>query len=595
MKAAHKLVGVGVCVALVVGLWGVAETVGAKPPEPVPAEPAARAPSSTVGALPIRTATAEAPEPAFTGECGVSVRVVDEAGQPVPEVPVEVRLEPREERTGVETTSTGVAAWDRVACGTSAFVIATAQSGTRSYVRVSHERIIAGEVVDLELDPGLLVTGVVVDAQGRPIEGAWTGYDSDGFTDATGRFTKTVSAQRPSLTVSAEGFRSTTLGAEDLGHPTDLRVVLESTRHIRVTCTGGDPACSSISSLGCQGPEVEDGFLSLMGCEHLPYIDGEAPDYRLCDCPEGVGVVAGGGYEVAFDADTTALTIDLAAGARVTGRLLLDGVPAPGRLSLKPAELGVDLSLADIFSDLHIEVGPDGRFETRVIPEGAWLLSRFQHPALGPFTIPADGEVDLGDIHLTSGGSVEGALLGSVAARQIHSALHVADASAPDVVVMNPLAEPDGTFRASHLSAGTWRIWSPAAPDSVLVVDVEDGVITDGLELSVPDRITVPGAGLVLAFEAPADLDLMKPGRAEVAVTVAEVEAEGPAAEAGVSGGDEVHAWSLPGSPALPEDLEVSAGLHVLHAAHHAVYTQPSRFSLVLDEDSEPVEVVIDR
>jgi len=561
-----------VVVALVMLLTTLGSALSPQPPVPPVDSP------PTIQAT--RMVQDAAPQATHTGECSARVQVVDQDGQPVEDAEVTAQISPEDKRPPALTDIHGNARWDGVACGSTAFYITRSGTGIASFGNASADDILGGTPTVIEWDRGVLVTGTVVDLDDRPIEGAWTNIFRPVFTDANGQFTSRVGGVLNAFTISAEGYRSEVFQLADLDDPTGLRITLEPVRHIRLTCSGPEPACTDLNHIQCTSDSGESVGDSIVGaCSYGPPIAETGPLYRLCACPEGSGTIASAGLTADFDADTTEVRFDLDTGARVTGRLLVDGVPKSPILTAYPAPTQDDVAPTASFEGISIDVGKDGRFDTTALTEGDWMLEPISRMRIGPVTVPAEGTVDLGDLDIGGSGGIEGTATGSDFARMMHSGFYVASANTPDLPVMRSSLEPDGSFRVANVPAGTWRVWAPTAPHHDVEVTVEDGAITDGVTLSLPDTLTLDTLGVTFDIDVPEDLTLAT-DPSELGMFVHSVEPGSPAAAANLPSGAEVLAAALPsvpraeGEPAPP-----------IEALYMAVFARSTTLDLTIDVD----------
>jgi hypothetical protein len=126
-----------------------------------------------------------------------------------------------------------------------------------------------------------------------------------------------------------------------------------------------------------------------------------------------------GRARVQFTPDDAPLVVHLVTPARVVGRIVTQGVPAPGARISVALDVSASLTSGDPFETVVPEVtgGPDGRFEL-ALPRGAVEIRATigNQTVRRPLPVHADGmRVDLGDIDVASGITVTVAYTGDEA------------------------------------------------------------------------------------------------------------------------------------------------------------------------------------
>ncbi len=250
-------------------------------------------------------------------------------------------------------------------------------------------RVGAQEPVDIPLEPGVSIAGVVEDTEGRPVAGARVGWlRRDGLssgsarrrTDAEGRFRISgLAAGSGLLDVGRRGFRSPFARRVELPRDSFVRIVLEEDRPLALLVVDEDdrgvtaatvvwkvadglpgrtrpPGIPTRLTTGADGRVTLEGIPAessarvTVSVEHPEYLRAE----RSWDIGELISMAG-------QDGDTR---IVLESGARIAGVVLTaDGTPAPRvRLTLTTKDLRRSLPAAT-----------DGRFTFRRLPPTARL------------------------------------------------------------------------------------------------------------------------------------------------------------------------------------------------------------------------------
>ncbi len=258
------------------------------------------------------------------------------------------------------------------------------------------------ELGDLELEPGASITGIVVDEEGRPVEGAEVrasggepqrmvslgGWKPDSVTGADGRFVvpDRRRGERVDIVVSAESRRDllpATLPAVEAPNPTPLRVVLE--RGARVAGTVVDPTGAPVANASIRlNIETRLAAGALMSrqskVEHQSQSDA-AGRFRFERASPGIlrlSARADGwigaelsGLEMPPGGELVGLRLVLERGATVTGQVLdAEGQPAAG-VSVRVLEPAAASRLPGVMS---ARTGADGSYVLEEVPPGLRIV-----------------------------------------------------------------------------------------------------------------------------------------------------------------------------------------------------------------------------
>ena len=530
----------------------------------------------------------------FAGDCVVRARVVDVDGEPMADQKVSLWLDPTERRPAARTDAEGQVQWDGVRCGSSGTLHAAGEDGSEASATVDHQSILDGHTMELVLDPGIWMAGVVVDPQGHPIANAsllsLSGPEPV-QTDGEGRFRGRYTGQGGRdgdfwISVSAEGYAAVQEKLEPEVDPEQVRVVLRPVRLIRVRFVNDDA-----------GERYQPSFMQCHGHRADALLTGSCfvrnrGEGLSCSCPEGAGTIEGSGLEEPFDADTTEVTIDLGANALVRGRVLVGGAPHEGYLLAERVSDRLDLSAVALelmhIAGIRVRVDEQGVFSTRSLGPGRWTLRPKLYAELPTmpvpaFEVPESGEVELGELELAGGGRIVGHLEGTSQALSVFREVVVAESAEDRAYVATVYAQENRSFSTDAVPPGRWMVFPRYAPEVAVAVEVTDGADSEDIGIALPDAVRLPGFGL--AFALPDSL-LAEDFELD-ALVVDSVEAGGLAEEAGIASGDRVTGISL---PRMGADLEAggpgSASLAV--GVLSAIRTNPSLLVLELDGTGDP-------
>lgn len=329
---------------------------------------------------------------------------------------------------------------------------------------------LAAETLVLEVRPGVLLAGEIVDPRGRPVAGATVEADvSQARELASSRFELAVTALPAVLAVNAPGFRPRTVRVTKAVEAKALRIVLDAGEQIRGSASSesGEPIGEiklglerfeppSAWTLDEHQLEPEDGAFRL----DLPgpgeyrarlRVDGHRP----VDVPP-FRVDAGESHDLG--------TVVLGRGAGVEGRLVdprtgqgLAGADvrllAVGTAAVEVLRRGEGKRTTSDDGGRFLIAGLDsGRFELRVRRTGSAELVRVVE-------LERDRVSDLGDLALGPGALVGGEVVDRAGEPLAGAEVRFLSASAE---VLEPLAvwstDGRGTFRGDRFAAGDYRV-----------------------------------------------------------------------------------------------------------------------------------------
>lgn len=445
------------------------------------------------------------PAPPEAEPCPVWVSVRDAAGAPVPEAKVQLLV-----RTAHSAHFEGRGSGPDPRTGTDGRVEVEAHCGEgRLIVRAEglapHRREGIDTLVQRELrvvlNVGVRVEGVILDERtGQPIAEARVSSGATSTTsDAAGAYLLRVDpAEVRAIEATAEGYAA---GKERLrlSGPVEavtLDLALSPTRAVQVWCLGQpDDSCAAILPIYCTHPLLPLGELCW-----------EAEGQTRCDCPEGEAAVRGGGAAVLVEDGATEAILDLRfAGGGLRGRTVSAGAPA--RCSLRAVRMPVGmedipLGLAATQSTFS---AADGRFSFVSLKPGNYQLQA-ECGAAGIRMISAgavsDQIVELGDVVLDAGGSIEGVVLDGVtgegAVGQPVVAVLAGDATASGATA---ISGTEGRFTLTGLEEGDYEVILAKRPFAPQRVTVRAGEPVGGVELETGEAALLDENSLQLSTD----------------------------------------------------------------------------------------------
>ena len=336
-------------------------------------------------------------------------------------------------------------------------------------------------------------------------------------------------------------------GADEHGVVDEVEVELAIDRVVQVHCLGQpDEACTGVEPIQCTAPLVPVGT----ACRSQQGV-------TACICPPGAAAVRGGGATVRVEPGESEAWLDLSFGGGVTGRALVDGKPVRCVVSVVRMPTGLeDLPRGGILGRSS-SCDEDGRFRVEGVPPGDWYVEVQGADYEGLGSTPAaqaeparvqDQMVDVGDVDLFGGGSIEGTARDGLTGAPLRygpvMALRAPRSGGRSTPAFSD-ADETGHFSFSGLLPGTWEVFVLSSPFRRVTVEVEEGLLTDGVEVTTAEATVLEDNGFALG------------GSTGGALSVTEVDPEGPAAAAGLQAGDEVVGVTVFGvdSTVLPDAL----------------------------------------
>jgi hypothetical protein len=441
--------------------------------------------------------------------------------------------------------------------------------------------------IDLLMQGGMVLQGRVTGPEGEAVAdariSAWPAADT---TDADGRYTLTVSPQER-VWVRAEAFGYVSSREEARveepapGITVDLDLELEAARHVRVYCAGmPEDDCGDVF-LSCTEPFVPFGN----SCRQW-----DALEAMVCHCPDGDAAVRGGGRSVLIGPDEDEAWLDFRNTGSLVGGVRFEGEPAPG---CDVAVIRIPTGLEDVprggFAARRTKTDLEGRYELLGLVEGDWQVEvHCFDPATGeplersttPLAVKPRRETDAGELELLGGGSIEGLLVDGLTGEPIshHPVMGLREAAGAQR--RSPaLADTDsqGRFQMGGLPPGQWTLAHPLSPHQSTTVQVEDGVITDGVVIETSEATALVENGFTVAAEGEE-------------IVVSGVDEGGPAWDAGLLEGDVVEGVLIAGFDvgSMLGELEPDLTRLVL-----GQWDGPG-VTLVVDREGERVEVPLE-
>jgi protocatechuate 3,4-dioxygenase beta subunit len=341
----------------------------------------------------------------------VAGTIVDPDGQPVPDATLWYRTADGQ-RSWANGDADGRWLIDRVPAGK---LVLSARSpihiaAPAITVRVDGEHAMAGVVVRVER--GAVVSGIVVDGDGKPVAGAAVSAESGSAesgsaeADDAGRFEITGLQPGPCKVSASTATHGSAIQQLELapGGRAEVRlVVVESRIAGRVTDPRGEPL-----------PDINVHATRTGDTDSVSVVTDAAGRFEL-------GGLSAGDYQLVADRDedrsqhreplvvhtgNLRVALVVADAATLTGRVVLDGQPVDYFGVTVTDQPGSGYSSPDVVR------APDGRFSVAHVPPGRWSVAivgrAFRMKIVGEVDVIEGRTLDLGDIAVERGRTIPG-------------------------------------------------------------------------------------------------------------------------------------------------------------------------------------------
>lgn len=560
--------------------------------------------------------------------CGVVVQAVTAGNTPIDAVTVEVR--PQDARDGVwsvveEGGPAGVISLEDIPCGD---VLVQGDHPDLGGPGPAELRLAPGERPDLVLLflPAVEVTGTVLDPRGNPVAEAAVRLEDDGesvaYTNASGQYSHQVRVpllERSILSLNADALgyhpqhERRWLVRDDIAPPEPelepdtgsppargfgrmqfeevevaagdrltIDFTLDPFREVRVWCAGlPDDLCNDML-VQCTHPLVPMGD----GCSH-----DERTGETICDCNgvDGAAAIRGGGKATLVQEGDDEAWLDFRDAGTLTGRVMAGGQPVT---KCDVATLRVPNGLEDlprgIIAAQRGECDVEGRFEIHGVVEGDWeLVVEADVQGMGstmrvldPTRVRARKTTDVGEVEMLAGGGIEGRVTDGLTGEPRSGAPILAIKHGEGSARSTPFfadIDMDGTFRFEGLPPGEWELSYFLTPHVSTTVTVDDGAITDGVEVETSDATALETNGFSLGVE-------------DGHLAIQEVEPGSPADDAGLLEGDSVEGVLVAGL-----DIGSHLGEHADQFMQLVLgHWDGPGVTLLVERDGEELEVELD-
>ena len=421
-------------------------------------------------------------------------------------------------------------------------------------------------LVRVELDQGVLVTGVVEDETGAPVAaGTVRANTLEGTAFEGGTFEIRLSPGDWKIKVvghdeGAIGYRSQNQEIV-LDEPTELFFELDRFQRVDVYCAGlPDDRCEGVLPIRCD-VGILPGDICYGGASGTE-----------CECPLEDAVVRSPEEHVEVLPGEGEVWLDYRDKGAIIGTIA--GCPAPSECAVFSGQLAIGKTGTPPAHGTLI--GPDGRFELRGLNEGTWGLA-VGWPA-GVRDLPdvplGPGEVvDLGVIDVGGSGGVAGVVYDGLTGETRQWSTVMIRATDHDSSV-NPFGSmamtgPDGEFELTGLPRGEYEVFLAQRPMTREVVNVRGSVVS-GLVLETAEASVLDEQGFGVDDE----------------LVVSSIDPDGWAAEAGLLQGDAIVGVTMMGMDTTMLDPTYSE-----LAAQTVLRHYSGELGLVVERDGELFDV----
>ena len=378
------------------------------------------------------------------------------------------------------------------------------------------------------LEPGVALSGRVVDPDGQPLEGAQITVSQDRFpgfvfrpppgedegirSDVDGHFV--VEDLRPeslvNLSINLQGYLGRSMTGVGVPPEEPLTVVLEPAATLtgKVVDEQGDPVSQALVLLVKDGAgfraERHHGVVEEEG--HFEIQGLKTGNYQLMVRSQGYLPVEDRFVEVVVGKTIPSLTITLRRGATVEGRVVsAQGEPVPG------AHVGILQQfegdpMRNMFS--MVETDGDGHYRLEGVPLGPLdLEANHRSHARTVRSLEVQPGSNRLDFTLEGGLEVSGRVLSTTGEPIAGAAIRLRTTGGPGgrMFAQDATSGADGAFRIESVPRGTYQVaasrdgWASSRSETEVVV-TEEPVL--GLEIFLDRGATITGRVTGLEFEA---------------------------------------------------------------------------------------------
>ncbi|MFT5685484.1 MAG: hypothetical protein ACI8RZ_006436 [Myxococcota bacterium] len=260
-----------------------------------------------------------------------------------------------------------------------------------------------------------------------------------------------------------------------------------------------------------------------------------------CKCPDGEAAIRGGGRSVLIGADDVEAWLDFRDTGSLSGRVVDSGQPvAECHVGLLRIPVGLEDVPRGLLVARKTTCDAEGRFTLPGLVSGDWELIVHtgidQNRTLTPRRLGVAEHLDIGDVELWAGGGIEGVLIDGLTGEPTQGPILAIRSGESDerFTPMGGETDYEGHFQLNGLPPGSWRVSGATSPHESVTVEVEDGVITDGVIVQTSDATALATNGFTLL-------------RQDGVLIVDAVSRDSPAWDAGLETGDVIEGITMAG------------------------------------------------
>ena len=271
---------------------------------------------------------------------------------------------------------------------------------------------------------------------------------------------------------------------------------------------------SDLVTVFCAGMPDDACTEMLMTCSHPLLPMGEQCHRQvgqmMCECPDGEVAIRGGGRSVLIGPDDTEAWLDFRDTGSISGRVVASGTPVTGcHVSLMRVPRGLEDISRGLVVAQKANCTLDGTFTLPGLVSGDWelIIQLYDEEAssrvLTPRHLAVGEHADVGDVEMWAGGGIEGVFIDGLTGEPARGEILALRQAGPEERTTPMISEPDGQggFTIDGLPPGTWRLFSPLSPHESVLVEVEDGAITDGVVVRTSDATALAVNGFELTSQ----------------------------------------------------------------------------------------------